>query len=270
MSWRMLLVALLLGLLWCPAGLAAAPKKQVLLVGQGPDGHPKQTHEYMAGVRLLAKFLGEVPGLEVKVVKADGAWKEGPDLLGRADAVVLFVSEGARWIQADEKRRKAFANLAARRAGIVALHWAIGTREAKPIDGFLKLVGGCHGGPDRKYKIVQVETQVADSSHPIMRGISKFGVRDEFYYRLKFVTPKGSVRPLLQVPIDGKKETVAWSWERPDGRRSFGFSGLHFHDNWRLLPYRRLVTQAVLWTLKMPIPKDGLRVQVKTGDLKLP
>jgi hypothetical protein len=69
--------------------------------------------------------------------------------------------------------------------------------------------------------------------------------------------------------IDGRPETVAWSWERPDGGRSFGFSGLHFHDNWGLPAYRRLVAQAVLWSVKMPIPRDGLRVEVTEEDLTL-
>jgi hypothetical protein len=62
---------------------------------------------------------------------------------------------------------------------------------------------------------------------------------------------------------------VAWCWERPDRGRSFGFSGLHFHDNWRLTEYRRLVAQGVLWTLKKPIPKEGLPVTVTDEDLKL-
>jgi len=53
------------------------------------------------------------------------------------------------------------------------------------------------------------------------------------------------------------------------GRRpSFGFSGLHFHDNWRKPEYRRLAAQAVLWTLKKPIPPDGLKVEVTEEDLK--
>jgi hypothetical protein len=74
------------------------------------------------------------------------------------------------------------------------------------------------------------------------------------------------VKPLLRVPIDGKDQTVAWAWERPDGGRSFGFSGLHFHDNWKLPEYRRLVAQGVLWTLKLPVPKDGLAVDVRGDD----
>jgi hypothetical protein len=239
----------------------AAPPKKMLLVGQGPDGiHPPGTHEYAAGVDVLAKCLKGIGGLEVTTVRADGAWKDGPALLEGVDGVVLFVAEGAKWIDGDGPRREAFAKLAARGGGIVGLHWAIGTRDAKPIEGFLKLVGGCHGGPDRKYKVIEAEAHVADRKHPIASGIGDFRVRDEFYYRLKFARPEGSIQPVFQVPIDGTPETVAWAWQRPDGGRSFGFSGLHFHDNWRLPEYRRLISQGVLWTLELPIPKQGLTV----------
>src|SRR5262249_19616150 len=99
-------------------------------------------------------------------------------------------------------------------------------------------------------------------------GLNDFKVHDEFYYRLKF--PKDGVRPILRVPIDGAAETVAWTWERPDGGRSFGFSGLHFHENWKYLEYRRLMTQAVLWAAKLPIPSQGVRVDVGDADLQLP
>lgn len=248
---------------------ADAPKKKLLLLGQAPDGHPPRTHEYMAGMRVLAKCLADVPGLDVTTVAADGRWPEGPELLERADGVVLFLAEGAQWSAADPKRQAAFAKLAQRGGGLAALHWAMGTREAAPIDGFVKLFGGCHGGPDRKYKVVEEEALVADPANPITSGIRNFRVKDEFYYRLKFVPPTGAVRPVLRVKLDGQLETVAWAWERPDGGRAFGFSGLHFHDNWRLPEYRRLAAQGVLWTLKLPVPKKGLAVEVTEADLKL-
>jgi hypothetical protein len=265
MAW---LIALLV-LVGCALPSPAEPPKKLLLVGQGPDGHPKSTHEYAAGINVLAKCLAKVPGLETIVVRGDEPWKEGPELLGRVDGVVLFVSEGARWIDHEPSRREAFAKLAQRGGGLVALHWALGTRDAKPIDGYLSLLGGCHGGPDRKYQVVEEQAVIADAKHPIATGIENFRVRDEFYYRLKFVPPAMSVRPVLLIPIEGKKEIVAWSWERPDGGRSFGFSGLHFHDNWQLTVYRRLVAQGVLWSLKLPIPEKGLPVDMAEEDLKL-
>jgi type 1 glutamine amidotransferase len=268
MARRTLLLSLLAVLVLAAPALAEA-KKKVLLVSQGPDGHPPETHEYVAGLRVLAKCLEPVEGIELISVKAEGPWKEGPELIDRSDAVVLFVAEGAKWVQADPERLKALNRLAARGGGLAALHWAIGTRDAQPIDDFVKLLGGCHGGPDRKYAVVEVKAEVADPKHPITQGIDEFSVKDEFYYRLKFVKPDGSVTPLLRVPVEGNPETVAWCWERPDGGRSFGFSGLHFHKNWQLPEYRRLAAQGVLWTLKLPVPKGGLAVEVKEEDLKL-
>jgi type 1 glutamine amidotransferase len=181
----------------------------------------------------------------------------------------MFLSEGAAWTAADPRRLQALRELTARGGGVVVLHWAMGTREAKPISKFLDIAGGCHGGPDRKYKVIDTEAVLPDGKHPIASGIARFRVKDEFYYRLKFTEPAGSVQPIVQVEIDGTKETVAWAWQRPDKGRSFGFSGLHFHSNWKLPEYRRLVSQGVLWSVGLPVPRDGLAVEVGEEDLKL-
>src|SRR5262245_37678271 len=170
MSWHRSLGAVF-ALLTLASVAAAEPPKKLLLVGQGPDGHPAQTHEYLAGIKLLEKLLKPVPGLEITAVRADEPWKEGPELLGRADGVVLFLAEGARWMQHDPQRLEALNRLAARGGGVVALHWAMGTKDAKAIDGCLTLLGGCHGGPDRKYKILETDAQVADAQHPAVAGI---------------------------------------------------------------------------------------------------
>jgi hypothetical protein len=236
-----------------PHALGTEPKT-LLLIGQGPDGHPSGTHEYAAGLQRLAELLAPEPELKIEVLKADGAWPEGNALIARADGAVLFLAEGARWSVAEPRRHEALTRLAGRGGGLVALHWALGTKAAEPIEPFLKLLGGCHGGPDRKYQVVETELRVAEPAHPIARGLRTFRARDEFYYQLKFVAPRGSVRPVLEAMIDGRPETVAWAWERPDGGRSAGFSGLHVHDNWRLPEYRTFLTQAVRWTMKLPMP----------------
>jgi len=247
--------------------LPAAEPKAVLLIGQGPDGHPPKTHEYMAGQRILQHCLKAAPELKVTLVQADGDWLEGPELIHRADVVVLFVAEGAKWVQADSRRLDALVRLAQRGGGLVSLHWAMGSKEAGPIDAYLKLLGGCHGGPDRRFQVLTTDLRVADAGHPITRGVEDLQVRDEFYYRLKFVQPNDGLRPVLKADIDGQAETVAWSWERPEGGRSFGFSGLHFHANWRRQAYRRTVTQAVMWVAGLAIPQGGVSVDVPIGDL---
>lgn len=245
---------------------AAAPRK-LLLIGQGPDGHPPRTHEYVSGLKVLADVLKIVPGVEMMQVRADGAWKEGPELLDRADGAVLFLAEGARWVSEDRLRLEAFRRLAKRGGGLVVLHWAMGTREAKPIEAFVDLFGGCHGGPDRKYKILEAELRRA-AAHPVAAGLSPFSVKDEFYYRLKLARPEDGLTPLLRVRIDAEDHTVAWAYVRPAGGRAFGFSGLHYHDNWKRPEYRRLVAQGVLWTVGVPVPQGGLSVPVSSGLLR--
>ena len=183
--------------------------------------------------------------------------------------MALFVSEGAKWISEEPRRLAAFQRLAARGGGLAGLHWGIGTRQAKNIDAYLSLLGGCHGGPDRKYTVVTARVQPATPGHPVLRGLTPFSIRDEFYYRLKFALPLTAITPLLRVPIEGESHTVAWAWQRPDKGRSFGFSGLHFHVNWRHAQYQRLIAQAVLWTMKLPVPKGGVRLQIKPKALEL-
>lgn len=267
MSFR-LAVAFVFVALACSGSAAAEGPKNVLLIGQGPDGHPPATHEFMAGLHVLAKCLEGVKGLKLTTVSADEPWTAGPGLLRKVDGVVLMLSQGARWMQTDPRRYQALSELAARGGGIVALHWAIGAHDAKYIDGQLRLLGGSRGGPQRKYKVLETDVALAAADHPILRGIKPLRVLDEFYYRLDLVDDPGFV-PLLKARIDGSDETVSWAWERPDGGRSFGFVGLHFHRNWQREDYRRLAAQAVLWTNKLPIPKDGLPVKIAPEDLAL-
>jgi len=247
-----------------------AAKKKVLLVGQQRDNHPVTTHEYLPGLRVLEACLKQNPAVEVTVVEAAGPWEEGPDLIRKADAVVLYVAEGAKFISADPRRRDALTQLAARGGGLSALHWGTGTKDAANIEPFVKLFGGCHGGPDRKYQVLEkTELKPADASHPAARGLTPIDTRDEFYYRLK--VPQGEPEPktFLTAKIDGEDQRVGWTWERADGGRSFGFTGLHFHDNWSKPFYRRAVTNGVLWTLKLEIPEEGASVDVDESVFKL-
>jgi len=247
----------------------AAPKR-LLLLGQGPDGHPQATHEYFSGLKIVKKCLDRVKTLDAVLVEADEPFRAGPDLIDKADGVVLFLSEGAKWMQQEDARLAAFQRLAARGGAFVGLHWATGCREARYIEKYVQLLGGCHGGPDRKYAVVTATTEIADATHPVVTAIAAVMLEDEFYYRLKFAKPEGSITPLLRVPIDGEPHTVAWAWERPDKGRSFGFTGLHFHRNWSQPGYRRLVAQGIVWSLRLPVPAAGLDVEITDDDLKLP
>ncbi|MEX2174698.1 MAG: ThuA domain-containing protein [Pirellulaceae bacterium] len=265
---RCLFVACSLGWFAGAACAETAKPKRLLLLAQKPDGHPRGTHEYVAGQKILDRCLAGVPNLERTIVHADGDWADGPELLAKADGVVLFVSEGAKWIGAAPARRAAFAELAERGGGLAVLHWGMGTKTAEPIEPFVSLFGACHGGPDRKYKFLETRVRIAAPDHPATQGLADFTVNEEFYYQLK-QQPGAKLTTLLTADIDGQRPLVSWAWERPDEGRSFGYTGCHFHENWSRPEYRRFVSQAVLWTLKIDPPETGFPSEVSQDDLQL-
>ncbi|MDQ3623368.1 MAG: ThuA domain-containing protein [Verrucomicrobiota bacterium] len=265
-----MILRILTALLLTGAAVFAAPKR-LLLIGQSPDGHPPGTHEFMAGVRVVNELLKPFAvDIRTTIFKADEPWPEGPALIDQSDGILLLVTQGGRWMQTDPARHAALKRLAERKGAIVALHWSVGAKEEQFIAGQLALLGGTRGGLQRKYKILENDVRLAERAHPILRGLADFRIKDEFYYRLDLVSPSPAFHPLLTTPIDGNEETIAWAWDRPDGGRSFGYVGLHFHVNWERLEYRRLVTQAILWSLDLPIPAAGVKAEVHPQTLALP
>src|SRR5262249_48221766 len=117
--------------------------------------------------------------------------------------------------------------------------------------------------------------------HPITRGVKPFTIQDEWYYNMRWAPDMKGVTPILKAtPPDntrrtaaaaehkGREEILAWAFERPDGGRSFGFTGGHFHRNWGDDNFRRLVVNAILWSAKLEVPKDGTKVLLDPAELK--
>jgi type 1 glutamine amidotransferase len=259
--------------LFLALGIHAADKpRRVLIVGQSSDGHPPLTHEFMPGARVLQELLNNSPDalkfsdVQTKVVRADEPWPDGPKLIDDCDGLVMLVTQGSRWMQTDSNRFAAIKRLAARGGAIVALHWSVGSKDAEYIEGQLNLLGATRGGPQRKYVVSQADYVRVAPNHPILAGVADFAAYDEHYYRLD---RRKDIQPLLTVKIEGNDEMVAWAWERPDGGRSFGFVGLHFHANWQLPVYQRFVVQGVRWALKLPIPEGGVNTVIDAKLLEI-
>jgi Trehalose utilisation len=249
---------------------STAEAKRILLLWQSPDGHPVKSHEYETGIKIIANWFQNNTGHQVIVSNADEPWEDGPQLLEHADTVVMYLAQGAQWIRSKPERLKAFQKYVARGGGLCGLHWAIGSKRDEDIPDFLNLLGAIHGGSDRKYLFLKTEFRPASDTHPIQNGLKPMSVEDEFYYQLKTVKSSTPVVPIMESLIDGEWYMTSWAWERPDGGRSFGFSGLHYHVNWGEENYRRLVFQGILWTLKEEIPSAGLTVDIDPAWLELP
>jgi type 1 glutamine amidotransferase len=261
------MVASLLVFVLAPSVSGAESKpRRLLIVDQGSDGHPPTTHEFMAGANVLAELLKPQKDIQATVVNADEPWTDGPKLIDQSDGIVMFVTQGAQWMQMEPQRHAALKRLAARGGAIVALHWSVGAKDAKYIQGQLDLLGATRGGPQRKYLVLSTELKRVVPEHSVLRGVGDIKVHDEIYYALDRVP---GIQPLFTSRIEGKDEMAAWSWERSDSGRSFGFVGLHFHANWQLPEYRRFLVQGVLWSLKLPIPATGVNVDIDSKKLEL-
>jgi hypothetical protein len=55
----------------------------------------------------------------------------------------------------------------------------------------------------------------------------------------------------------GNAAIVAWTYERPQGGRSFSFTGLDAHEAWKKTGMRQLVVNGILWTAGNTIPEHG-------------
>ena len=76
----------------------------------------------------------------------------------------------------------------------------------------------------------------------------------------------------LEVEVDGNKVPVAWAFERPvsKGGRSFGTTLGHFHRNFKIEAFRRMIVNAILWSAHVQLPLGGAPVAVTDDDLQLP
>jgi hypothetical protein len=60
---------------------------------------------------------------------------------------------------------------------------------------------------------------------------------------------------------------VAWAYERPEGGRAFTFTGAHLHASFAEEGYRRLLTNGILWSAGIEVPKEGAKVELDAAAL---
>ncbi len=251
----------------------ASPRKIVLIAGQLDANHPKGTHEYEKSVQLLKHCLETSPNLKgVQVEEHYNGWPKDDSTLNDAHTIVL-ISSGSDRNEKDHPllvadRLQVLGKQMKRGCGLVTIHWATFFPNDRAKETVLEWVGGYFdyqsGPPPRKwYSAIQhLETTAKPGSpeHPICRGLKPFKVREEFYYNIRFRESDERLKPILLagIPGEARPQVVAWAVERKDGGRGFGFTGGHYFDNWHLPEFRKLVLNAIAWTAKGEVPKEGV------------
>ena len=81
-----------------------------------------------------------------------------------------------------------------------------------------------------------------------------------------YVYPKGPYKHIQDAK--GRSEAMMWATERADGGRGVGFTGGHFHRNWKDDNFRKVVLNALVWISKLEVPKDGVKSEVTEEEIK--
>jgi hypothetical protein len=256
---------------------ADAPRtdlKRIVLLAGGPSNRRGQ-HEYLAGCALLAEALRKVEGVW-PVLVAHG-WPVREDLLDGASAVVVYADGGAKLPFLPAARRERMNALMEKGAGLVMLHQAVDVPAEifRDVQGWLGAAWqpdiGCRGHWDMEF------SEPADRE--IARGVQGFAAPlDGWLFNLHFLP---GVVPLLSGAVPdkartteaaraalGRMEVVAWSYQRPRGGRSFGFTGCDLHRNWGVEGQRRFVLNGILWAAGVPVPGGGTDVSLVSGALE--
>lgn len=255
---------------------AAPAPKVVVLVADDPS-HGRREHEYHAGVTLLASLLAQSPGVTAVVHRS---FPDDPRALDRADTVVLMTSGRERHPLLAPARADTLGAAMARGAGLVSLHWSVDVTPALEEQTRAWLGGYALFGAS-VYPIWDATFEPLPD-HPVARGLpATFSLHDELYFGLRFAGDLPRLAPILRArpPDDarttpetaaalGRTETVAWAYDRAGGGRSFGYSGLHFHDTWSRYEVRRLVVNAILWTAGREVPRAGAPVELDPAILE--
>jgi type 1 glutamine amidotransferase/cytochrome c5 len=258
-----------------PAADAHAAKKVVLIGGAKSEGPAR--HDYANGIRVLKALLAASPdtrGLEVEA-HPEG-WPRDPAALDGAATLVWYFDGLDRHPLLDADRRARFEALMRRGVGLVALHQASTVPAGDTTMDLARWLGGARYG---MFDRTDERAELAPRAHPITRGVGRFAHFDEFYPTFRFdkpVTPilTGTLRAQFRDGrdlVDAKPQvsTVAWTFERRGGGRSFAFSGGHYLAALDEPALRKVLLNAILWTARVEVPKAGVRTGLPDAATRL-
>jgi quercetin dioxygenase-like cupin family protein len=250
---------------------SAEPSKKIVLIG-GPKSHGVGEHDFPNGIALFKEFLDASPeARRVEVVAYPDGWPTGASALEGASTLVLYfdgVEDGDDSHPLfNAAHRAQFEKLMKLGTGVVALHQASTVAASDTTIGLPRWLGGARYGMfDRTEELVLFKP----AAHQISNGVGEFPLSDEFYPTIRFLEDGKNITPILtgtlhpqfrndkELVIEAETHPVAWAFEREDGGRAFTFTGLHFLKGLDNPALRKLLLNAIFWTAKIDVPKEGV------------
>lgn len=257
------------------AKTASGKTKIVFLAG--PQSHSNGEHEFYAGSMLLADALNKSKlNIEASVVR--NGWPKDENVFKGADACIVYADAGGKF----GDKYASLDTLVKDGMGIMFMHYGVHPSKEVGEKYFMNWIGGFMetGFSVNPHWIADV---AANKELPIGNGLAdEFTAYDEFYYNMRFPTKEecdccGSAATAVPSPDRiiryinmwnkhgeegfGKKQDLMWYKDTPeaDGGRGIGFVGGHYHHNWAVDDFRKLVLNAIVWTARAEVPKDGVQ-----------
>lgn len=259
--------------------------KRIVFIA-GPDSHGKGEHEHNGGSKLLAQKI-KVSFPQVQTVVCENGWPKDSSVFNQADAVIIFCDGGGDHMLMPYLER--LDKILTKDVGVGMIHFTLEIPKELGQKYFLKWIGG-YFETDWSVNPVWTASFKSFPDHPVANGVKPFIIKDEWYYHMRFSKDMEGITPILKtlppdltlnreegthsnnkyvrqaVLVDKKPQILAWTFERTDGGRGFGFTGGHIHANWKDDNFRKLVLNAVAWTAKISIPENGVNSETTENE----
>jgi putative membrane-bound dehydrogenase-like protein len=256
---------------------AWAARKIVFLAGG--RSHGPGEHEFNAGCQLLAKALNESK-LDIEATVIQG-WPKDESVLNGIKGLVIYADGtsvvGKGWEKVDQ--------LAKSGVGLMFMHYAVHPSPEEGEKYYRPWIGGAFetGYSVNPHWVADLKVL---PNHPVSNGVGSLTeAMDEFYYNMRFIPDRAKVLDLVTATPErermkayinlwnehgvagiGKPQTLMWGIERKDGGRGVGFTGGHYHRNWSIDNFRKIVLNAIVWTAGLDVPKEGVPSKPLTED----
>lgn len=266
----------LVGFFWighvdAQSDLAAKKTKIVLVAGETALVDVVGHHDYLAGCACLNVLLQQTKGVETTQVSE--GWPTEESVFNDAHSIVFYTDGGGKQAFLEKPSRIAkLQSLIDAKVGIVMIHQAVDFPDSA-VEQAKTWLGGAYQ-KNKSGRGHWDSNHVDFPKHPISRGVTPWKINDGWLNAIQFVDGMKGVTPLVwsgkeyagsRAGLDA--DIVAWAYERPNGGRSFSFTGLDAHSAWSLPGMRQLMVNGVLWTAGIEIPEEGATNEVDQAKL---
>jgi putative heme-binding domain-containing protein len=257
-------------------------KKRILFIA-GSTTHRHGIHEYKAGSLLLAKALNE-SGLPVVAKVHWFNWPEEQSCLEGVDTIIVYADAGGnygdKYAVLDEKYKQGTA--------LMFMHYGVHPTVEVGEKYYNKWMGG-YFADAFSVNPSWIADMVPKDGHPVARGLSgSIKAFDEFYWNLSFDKSCKDCYPLVTATPTpenmvtygsskfwnkdaadklGTAQSLIWCRDPENAPRGAGFVGGHFHRNWAIDDYRKLILNTIAWVSKVEVPKSGIISESITQEI---